>query len=131
MNGMNLDLFRAMSLYDPAGRPKDPHAHHLAEHLAVHRAARRGRWRMRFRRLQAMLAGAVDLDGPGKHLGRALLHLSGWRRYSTSTVAQVSKQTPPARAITPIVARPPRPRSGPKTSTRRSERPEETLCTSS
>ncbi len=40
------------------------------------------------------------------------------------------EHTPFARAITPMVARPPSPRSGPKTSRNRSDMPDETLCTS-
>lgn len=131
MNGMNLDLYKAMSHHDLAGRAKDPHAHHLAAHLAALRAERRARWQGRLARLRAFLAGIYNLSALGRRLGKVLPDLSPRRPYSTSTVAQVSKQTPPARAITPIVARPPRPRSGPKTSTRRSDRPEETLCTSS
>lgn len=35
MHGVNLDLLRALAAYHPDGRPKDPHAHHLAEHRAV------------------------------------------------------------------------------------------------
>lgn len=126
MNGMNFDLYTAMSHFDPAGRPKDPHAHHLTEHFAALRAERRVRWHNRLRRLRGIVAGVVDLLRQGERLGRVRRRL-----YSTSTVAHVSKQTPPARAMTPIVARPPRPRSVPKTSTNRSESPDDTLCTSS
>ncbi|MGQ0611371.1 MAG: hypothetical protein ACT4N9_09750 [Paracoccaceae bacterium] len=64
MNGMNFDLYRAMSGQNFAHRPLDPHAHHLAEHLAALRAARRARWRDRLMRLRALLVARVTPAAP-------------------------------------------------------------------
>jgi hypothetical protein len=114
LHPINLDLMRASVRHHPDGRPKDPHEHHAHEVARLHRTARR-------MAIQALL---------GK-IARALRLRRTQAYASTSTVAQVSKHTPPASAMTPIVARPPRPLSGPKTSTSRSDNPDETLCTSS
>mgnify|MGYP001764864922 CR=1 FL=1 len=108
MYDLNLDILAASSRHHPNGQPKDTHGYHRRAHLSALRAKRSEIWIGLFRQL-----------------------LGGLGLYSTSTVAQVSKQTPFASAITPIVARPPSPRSGPKTSTSRSDSPDETLCTSS
>lgn len=114
LHPMNLDLMRAQARHHPDGHPIDAHEHHRREHIAQRRMVRRQRFVMILRvMLQVFRVSALQ--------GHS----------TTSTVAQVSKQTPPASAITPIVARPPRPRSGPNTSTSRSDRPDDTLCTSS
>ncbi len=135
MYDLNLDMLSASTRHHANGRPKDIHAHHLQEHLSARRAARRGLWISRFRRIVGMFGlTAKQNRASGDKAARTTLlepHRPRVGPYSTSTVAQVSKQTPFASAITPMVARPPRPRSGPKTSTSRSERPDETLCTSS
>ena len=60
---------------------------------------------------------------PPPHLPSSLRRLA----QRSSTVTQVSKQLPPASAMTPIVARPPMPRSGPSTSASTSDRPLDTL----
>lgn len=114
MHDVNTDLLRAVARYHADGRPVDGHARHAADLAAFRRAERRAARRRAWAALwRALWPGTVGDQS------------------CTSTVAQVSKQTPPASAITPMVARPPKPLSRPKTSTNRSDRPEETLCTSS
>lgn len=116
LHPINLDLMRASARFHPDGRSKDPHEAHRRDHSLARRAAR-------YRAIRALLHKVLQTLRRQGHPDPA--------PYSaTSTVAQVSKQTPPASAITPIVARPPRPRSGPNTSTSRSDRPDDTLCTS-
>ena len=117
LHPVNLDLMRASARYHPDGRPKDPDGADRRDHILTRRANRRQAIRAIFSKILQSLRRAKQ---------------PALSRYSaTSTVAQDSKQTPPASAITPIVARPPRPRSGPNTSTSRSDRPEDTRCTSS
>jgi hypothetical protein len=43
MHGVNLDLLRTLP-HHPDGRPKNPHAHHLAVHLKALRTRRAVRW---------------------------------------------------------------------------------------
>lgn len=117
LHSINLDLLRASTCHHPDGCLKDPHEAHRRDHILVRRAARRLAIRALLHKvLQTLRRSNISHPAP----------------YSaTSTVAQVSKQTPPANAITPIVARPPKPRSRPNTSTSRSDSPDDTLCTSS
>lgn len=135
MYDLNLDMLSASARHHANGRPKDIHAHHRREHLSARRAERRGIWISRFHRILGLLGLSARPRRASETNATPATLLEPCRPrvapYSTSTVAQVSKQTPLASAITPMVARPPSPRSGPKTSTRRSERPDETLCTSS
>lgn len=54
MHSVNLDLLRALP-HHPDGRPKNPHAHHLAAHVAMRRAARAAAWRVRIARLRSLV----------------------------------------------------------------------------
>ncbi len=114
LHPINLDLMHASTRHHPDGRPKDPHEHHMNDLARMQRAARR------------QVIGILL-----RKIAQAFRFRQRQPYSATSIVAQVSKHTPPASAITPIVARPPRPRSAPNTSTSKSDRPDDTLCTSS
>lgn len=55
MHIVNPDLLRAAAAHHPDGRPKNPHAHHLAEHLAALRVERAARWQATLTRIRALV----------------------------------------------------------------------------